>query len=101
MVEFGAVHGLLSGRDAQRGVARQGELLFEQEILRDDRAHSAGATELCGRDDEVEQSDHNSRHTRASVGHTADKAQPRSRPGFTGELGIRDAQAVGKDTCVV
>ena len=56
------------------------ELLPEQEILRDDRAHSAGATELCGRDEEVEQGDHNSRHTRASVGHTAGKAQPRSGP---------------------
>lgn len=54
-------------------------------------AHSAGATELCGRDDEVEQGDQNSRHTRASVGHTVGGAQRCSSPGFTRESGIRDA----------
>ncbi len=34
MVEFGAVHGLLSGRDAQRGVARQGRMAARPIVVR-------------------------------------------------------------------
>ena len=46
-----------------RGRRSTDELLPEQEICRDDRVRAAGATELCGRHDQLEQGDQNSRHT--------------------------------------
>ena len=47
----------------------------------------AGPTELCGRDGQVEQGEHDSFHTRDSVGHTIGGTQRCLRPAFSERIG--------------
>ena len=63
------------------------QLLLQQEILRDHGSHAAGPTELCGRDGQVEQGEHDSFHTRDSVGHTIGGTQRCLRPAFSERIG--------------
>ena len=63
------------------------QLLLQQEILRDHGSHAAGPTELCGRDGQVEQGEHDSFHTRDSVGDTIGGTQRCLRPAFSERIG--------------
>jgi hypothetical protein len=51
------------------------QLLLEHEILGDHRADAAGATELGGRDGQVQQDEQQVRHARVSVGRQSTAAQ--------------------------
>ena len=49
---------------------KHGELLLEQEILGDHRSHATPATQLRGRDGEIEQGEQEVPYARVSVGQT-------------------------------
>ena len=63
-------------RRALASPAQDDQLLFEQEILRDHRSHTTGATQLRRRDDQVKQGEEEVLHVRVSVGQTSGQAQP-------------------------
>jgi hypothetical protein len=68
------------GRQVRRSPARpveDDELLLEQKILRDHRAHAPRATQLRAHDGHVQRGEQEIRHTRASVGQTSGATQRR------------------------
>jgi hypothetical protein len=69
-----SAHQPVAQRDVRRRLAStpQGEqLLLEQEILRDHRAHAAGAAQLRSHDGQVKQGEQELLHARDSVGQTS------------------------------
>jgi len=69
------------------------QLLLEQEILRDHRAYTTGATEPRGHDGQVQQRGQEIPHVRVSVGQTSGAAQRCRILDSAPELAIRDPQA--------
>ena len=59
-----------SNRSAPAGAPQDDQLLLEQEIFRNDRAHATGATHLRGHDGHVKQGEQEVFHAGASVGQT-------------------------------
>jgi hypothetical protein len=75
------------------------QLRLEQEILRDHRADTTGATEPRGHDGQVQQREQETPHVRVSVGQTSGAAQRCRILDSAPELAIRDPQASTAATC--
>ena len=71
------------------------QLLLEQEILRDHRAYTPGATEPRGHDGQVQQRGQEIPHVRVSVGQTSGAAQRCRILDSAPELAIRDPHRHG------
>ena len=67
--------------------AQDDQLLLEQKILRDHRAHATGATQCRGHDGQVKQGEQEVLHARDSVGQTSGAMQRGLNPGFSERIG--------------
>ena len=67
--------------------AQDDQLLLEQKIFRDHRAHATAATQRRGHDGQVKQSEQEILHVRDSVGQTSGATQPCLNPGFSKRIG--------------
>ena len=67
--------------------AHDDQLLLEQKILRDHRAHATGATQRRGHDGQVKQGEQEGFHARDSVGQTSGATQRGLKPGFSQRIG--------------
>ena len=89
-------------RRALATTAQDDQLLLEQEILRDHRSHTAGATELRGHDGEVQQGEQEIPHAPVSVGQMSGAAPRNACPILNSarELAIRDPQAAQPEVTI-
>jgi hypothetical protein len=83
-------------RRSLASTAQDDELLLEQEILRDHRAHATGTTELRGGDRQMKHGEQEVLHARVSVGQTSGATQRCPIGDSARELAIRDPQAAQK-----
>ena len=67
--------------------AQDDQLLLEQKILRDHRAHATGATQCRSHDGQVKQGEQEVLHARDSVGQTSGAMQRCLNPGFSERIG--------------
>ena len=67
--------------------AQDDQLLLEQKILRDHRAHATGATQCRGHDGQVKQGEQEVLHARDSVGQTSGAMQRCLNPGYSERIG--------------
>ena len=67
--------------------AQDEQLLLEQKILRNHRAHATGATQRRGHDGPVKQGEQEVLHARDSVGQTSGATQRCLNPGFSERIG--------------
>ena len=67
--------------------AHDDQLLLEQKILRDHRAHATGATQCRGHDGQVKQGEQEVLHARDSVGQTSGATPRGLKPGFSERIG--------------
>ena len=72
--------------------AQHNQLLLEHQILGDHRSDAAGATELGGRDGQVQQDEQQVPHARVSVGQTSRAVQRCAILDSAREFAIRDRQ---------
>ena len=73
--------------------AQDDQLLLEYEILRDDRSHATGATQLRSHDSQVKQVEEELLHARDSVGQEQATRKRCLKPGFS--LRIGDSRRTG------
>ena len=67
--------------------AQDDQLLLEQKMLRDHRAHATGATQCRGHDGQVKQGEQEVLHARDSVGQTSGATQRGLNLGFSERIG--------------
>jgi hypothetical protein len=80
----------IAQRQVRRPLARTAQdkqLLLEQEILRDHRAHATGATQLRDHDGQVKQGEQDVLHARDRVGQTSGATQRCPNPGISERMG--------------
>ena len=90
-------HRLSGGRRPLARTAQDDQLLLEQKMLRDHRAHATGATQRRGHDGPVKQAEQEVLHARDSVGQTSGATPRGLNPGCSEKIGNSRRTRTGPD----